>query len=511
MKKQYLKPVFKSYNQKQLMLLPPSLDELIDPDHPVRVVDQVIDNVDDRALIRQYKGGGTSSYHPRMLLKVMVYSYLCNIYSSRRMEAALKENIHFMWLSGMNRPDHNTLNRFRSEKLKDVLKEIFAQVVMMLVDSGHVSLKDVYLDGTKIEANANRYTFVWGKSIKTNRARIVQQINDLWAYTQKVAEDELGDDTPTDFTPIDPEKVRETIAKIDKALSGKTISKDVKQKLNYARKHWPENLKKYEDNEQILGKRNSFSKTDTDATFMRMKEDHMRNGQLKPGYNLQISTNNQFILSYSLHHNPTDTNTLKSHLEQFKNLYGRYPEILTADAGYGSEENYNTLDNNGVEAYVKYSYFEKDQNKRTVKSPFRLENMHYNNLTDSYCCPAGEEIKRIGSRKRTSDNGYQQHYLVYQANNCEGCPMRQQCNKQAGNKIFEINHQLNKYKVRANEMLNSEAGLYHRSKRPVDVEPVFANIKHNKGFKRFNLRGKRKVEIETGLIAIAHNLKKMVA
>jgi transposase len=172
MKKQYLKPVFKQYNQKQLMLLPPSLDELIDADHPVRIVDQVIDNVDDRALIRQYKGGGTSSYHPRMLLKVMVYSYLCNIYSSRRMEAALKENIHFMWLSGMNRPDHNTLNRFRSEKLKDVLKEIFAQVVMMLVDSGHVSLKDVYLDGTKIEANANKYTFVWGKSIKTNRARI---------------------------------------------------------------------------------------------------------------------------------------------------------------------------------------------------------------------------------------------------------------------------------------------------------------------------------------------------
>jgi transposase len=511
MKKQYLKPVFKRYNQKQLMLLPPSLDELIDAGHPVRIVDQVIDSVDDRALIRQYKGGGTSSYHPRMLLKVMVYSYLCNIYSSRRMEAAVKENIHFMWLSGMNRPDHNTLNRFRSEKLKNVLKEIFAQVVMMLVDSGHVSLKDVYLDGTKIEANANRYTFVWGKSIKNNRARIAEQLNELWAYTQKVAEEELGDDTPTDFTPIDPEKVKETIAKIDQALLGKTISKDVKQKLNYARKHWPENLKKYDDQEQILGSRNSFSKTDTDATFMRMKEDRMRNGQLKPGYNLQISTSNQFILSYSLHPNPTDTNTLNSHLEQFKDLYGRYPEVLTADAGYGSEENYNTLYNNGIEAYVKYSYFDKDQNKRAVKSPFRLENMPYDAEIDSYHCPRGQEIKKTGSRNRITENGYQQTYLIYQANNCDGCTMRQQCTKGEGNKIFEINHQLNTYKARANEMLNSEAGLYHRSKRPVDVEPVFANIKHNKGFKRFNLRGKRKVEVETGLIAIAHNLKKMVA
>jgi len=172
MKKQYLKPVFKSYNQRQMMLLPPSLDEIIEENHPVLIVDQVIDNVDDGVLVKQYKGGGTSSYHPRMLQKVMVYSYLCNIYSSRRMESALKENIHFMWLSGMSRPDHNTLNRFRSEKLKDVIKEIFAQVVMMLVDPGHVSLKDVYVDGTKIEANANRFIFVWGNAIKTSKARM---------------------------------------------------------------------------------------------------------------------------------------------------------------------------------------------------------------------------------------------------------------------------------------------------------------------------------------------------
>ena len=161
MKKQYLKAVFKSYNQKQLMLLPPSLDEMIEPGHPVRIVDEIIDNVDDTSLLKQYKGGGSSSYHPRMLLKVLIYSYLRNIYSSRKMEAALKENIHFMWLSGMSQPDHNTLNRFRSDKLKVVLKEIFAQVVMMLAETGHLSLRDAYVDGTKIEANANRYTFVW--------------------------------------------------------------------------------------------------------------------------------------------------------------------------------------------------------------------------------------------------------------------------------------------------------------------------------------------------------------
>lgn len=511
MKKQYLKPVFKSYNQRQMMLLPPSLDELIEENHPVRIVDQVIDNVDDGVLVQQYKGGGTSSYHPRMLLKVMVYSYLCNIYSSRKMEAALKENIHFMWLSGMSRPDHNTLNRFRSERLKDVLKEIFAQVVMMLVDSGHVSLKDVYVDGTKIEANANRFTFVWGNAIKTSKARIAEQLNDLWAYTQKVAQEEMGDDTPTDFTPINPEKVEETIAKIDQALKGKDVNKEVKQKLNYARKHWPDNLRRYQRHEQILDGRKSYSKTDPDATFMRMKEDYMKNGQLKPGYNLQITTNNQFILSYSLHHNANDTNTLASHLEQFGNLYGQYPEVLTADAGYGSEENYSILENKGIEAYVKYNYFDKDQSKKAVKSPFRLENMPYDAHTNSYRCPGGQEIKNIGTKNRMSDNGYKHTYLIYQSINCQGCPMKEQCSKKGDNSIFEINHQLNLYKAKVYAMLNSEEGLYHRSKRPVDVEPVFGNIKHNMGFKRFNLRGKGKVEVETGLLALAHNLKKVAA
>jgi transposase len=511
MKKQYLRPVFKSYNQNQLMLLPPSLDELIEPRHPVRIVDEVINNVDDTSLLKQYKGGGTSSYHPRMLLKIMVYSYLCNIYSSRKIESALKENIHFMWLSGMNRPDHNTINRFRSEKLKDVLKEIFAQVVMMLAETGHISLKDIYLDGTKIEANANRYTFVWAKNVKYNKERMLKQLNELWAYTQRVAAEELGDDTPTDFTPIDPKKIKETVEKIEKALKGKSISKEVKAKLKHAKGHWPENMEKYLKYESWLGKRNSLSKTDHDATFMRMKDDHMRNGQLKPGYNLQITTNNQYILSYSLHHNPTDTLTLKSHLERFKDLYNKYPEALTADAGYGSEENYMLLEEKDIEAYVKYNFFEKDHKKGTSKTSFYPENMHYDPATDNYQCTQGQKLTRIGTKKRISENGYEQQYATYQAVNCDGCPLKQQCNKQEGNKIIDVNHHLNKYKIKANALLNSESGLYHRRRRPVDVEPVFANLKHNKGFKRFNLRGNSKVEIETGLLALAHNLKKKAA
>ncbi len=182
-----IKPVFKNYQPTQAFLLPPSLDELIDEQHPVRVVAQVIDQIDIDALMKKYKGGGASSYHPRMLLKTLVFAYISNIYSSRKIEAALKENIHFMWLAGMNKPDHHTVNRFRSERLRHVLQEVFSQVVLLLADAGHLSLKEVFTDGTKIEANANRYTFVWGKAIKTSRERIKTQLKELWAYTQKVA------------------------------------------------------------------------------------------------------------------------------------------------------------------------------------------------------------------------------------------------------------------------------------------------------------------------------------
>ena len=190
------KLVFKDYNPNQNLLLPPSLEELIDPNHAVRVVNQVVDNIDIEPLIKKYKGGGSSSYHPRLMLKVLIYGYLSNQYSSRKIEQALHQNIHFMWLSGMSYPDHNTINRFRSERLKGVLKEVFGQVVQLLVESGHVTLKEAYLDGTKIEANANRYTFVWGRAIKTSKERIKRQLKELWAYAESVAREELESNEP---------------------------------------------------------------------------------------------------------------------------------------------------------------------------------------------------------------------------------------------------------------------------------------------------------------------------
>lgn len=229
-------PVFKTYLQNQSLLLPPSLEELIGANHPVRVVNKVIDQINIGPLLAAYSGGGSSSYHPLILLKIVVYGYMTNVYSSRKLEEATKSNIHFMWLAAMNTPDHNTINIFRSVKLQHPLKNIFTQVVQLLAAEGLLSIKEIYTDGTKIEANANRYSFVWGNAIKTNKEKMAKQLETMWQYAQTIADKELPDSTPTDFTAIDAEKVKATVAKIDGAIKDKPVSKTFKQKLNYVKK-----------------------------------------------------------------------------------------------------------------------------------------------------------------------------------------------------------------------------------------------------------------------------------
>ncbi len=503
------KVVFKDYNPNQMMLLPPSLEEMIPENHPVRVVNQVIDTIDLDPLLSKYKGGGCSSYHPRLMLKVLIYGYLTNTYSSRKIEEALHQNIHFMWLSGMQRPDHNTINRFRGDRLKSIFKEVFAQVVQLLIESGHVNLKEVYTDGTKIEANANRYTFVWGRAIKTNRNRIQRQLKELWSYAESVAREELENNEPDEFEQINAEKVKQTIEKIDKALADKPVDKKVKQKLNYAKKNWPQNLDKYDKQEKQIGNRKSMSKTDPDATFMRMKEDHMLNGQLKPGYNWQISTQNQYILDYTIHQDLADTSTLPAHVNSLVETLGDTPDTIVADAGYGSEQNYEYLENKGIEAFVKYNYFHKEQTKKWKEDPRRIENLHYNPDIDCYYCPMGQPMNFMYTRKDKTALGYEQTKKVYQAQNCKGCPMRGSCHKARGNRKIEVNPRLIDYKEIIKQRLNSERGKAYRSQRPVEPEAVFGNIKNNQGFRRFMLRGLEKVEIEAGLLSLAHNLAKL--
>ena len=509
---------FKHYNQRQTALFPYSFDDLISEKHPVRVVDQVVESINIQPLLKAYSKEGNPGYHPKMLLKVMIYAYMSNVYSSRKIELAIRENINFMWLTGMSTVDHNTINRFRSDKLKDSFKEIFKQVVMMLAEEGLISMKQIYTDGTKIEAQAGRYTFVWGKSIKTNKAKMLTQLEDLWNYAQSISNDDDPDTEPPQFKEISQEVIQKTVKQIDTKLSGnEKASKKSKAKLRYIKQNFEKNLRKYEEQEAILGERNSYSKTDPDATFMRMKEDHMQNGQLKPGYNAQISTENQIIVNYTLHQNPTDTKTLKPHLENLKETYGeeifKKIENITADAGYGSEENYDYLEKEELTAYVKYNTFEKEQDKNYQKKhkTFSKENLYYNQEEDYYVCPMGQKMHKTHESTKTTQAGYIQQLSHYQAQNCEGCPLRGICFKAQGNRSIERNHNLERHKEKIRELLTSQTGIQKRKQRSADVEPVFAQMKHNNNFRRFLLKGIQKTELEFGLMALAHNLRKKIA
>jgi len=510
-------PTFKPYQQAQLLMLPPSLDELIPAGHPVRVVNEVINKINLEHLLLAYKTKGTSSYHPQMLLKLLVYGYVSNVYSSRKLEAACKENIHFMWLTAMSYPDHHTINRFRGERLKDSLRKVFEEVVLLLSEEGLLSIEEVYTDGTKIEANANKYTFVWKKAIQTNKEKMKKQLQSIWAHAQSISreEDKLPD--PPDFSTINSENVQSAVDKLNAALgSKKDLDKKIKSKLNYVTKNYPANIKKYEVQEAILGERNSYSKTDTDATFMRLKEDHMKNGQLKPAYNVQISSSNQFIVNYTLHPNPTDTTTLAMHLAQHEKSFGKTLKTITADAGYGSEENYTLLEQKQITAYVKYGLFDKEQhenykNKQQAKHPFSADRLFYNPENDCYICPMGQQMQYIGDSQRVTANGFKQTLKRYQAKNCSYCPLNGVCHKSKGNRVIEVNENLMRLKDQAYDLLNSEEGIRHRKKRCHDVEPIFGNIKQNHGFRRFMLRGEEKVSVEWGLLAIAHNIRKKAA
>ena len=507
------KPVFKPYYQDQIMAIPPTLDELVAKGHPVRTVNDIVNRINIQGLLDAYKIKGTSSYHPQMLLKVLVYGYVSNVYSSRKLETACKENINFMWLSGMSYPDHNTINRFRGIRLKEALRSVFEEVVKLLAAEGLLSIEEVYTDGTKIEANANKYTFVWKKAIQTNKEKMKKSLAEIWQYAQSIAKAEDNLPEPPDFTDIDTEKVQATVDKLNAVLADKPdLDKKVKAKLSYVSREYPAKIAQYESKEAILGNRNSFSKTDTDATFMRMKEDHMQNGQLKPGYNVQISTSNQFIVNYTIHPNPTDTTTLKAHLEQHEASFGKTLKTITADAGYGSEENYQLLESKAIKAYVKYGMFDKQQDKNyNKKQPFSADKLFYNPEQDYYICPMGQQMSYIGDGKRKTSTGFEQTSKRYQAKNCANCPLNGACHKSHGNRIIEVNENLKRHKEVAFKLLNSEKGIEKRKQRCHDVEPVFGNIKQNHGFRRFMLRGKEKVAIEWGLIAIAQNIRKKVA
>jgi transposase len=551
MKKKSSAPVFKEYTQGQVILLPTDLEVQIPPKHLVRVVSTAIEKMDLSRLLAQYKGGGTSSYHPKMLLKVLVYAYTQQVYSSRKIAKALRENIYFMWLSGNQQPDFRTINRFRSEVVKSVIEDIFSLVLELLIEEGYVKLENYFLDGTKMEANANKFSFVWGKSTKRYKQKLQEKVKELILEIEQVNEaenaeygerdlEELGPDEPLDSQKLEqkiqalnrrlkahsekpptpqaetpepgepePTAAKPTQPKKKRGRRAKSKLEKAQQALKKLETDCLARQKKYEDQERKLSGRNSYSKTDVDATFMRMKDDHIKNGQLKPGYNLQMGTEGQFVVGFSVHQRPGDPGCLVPHLKGVKERLGRLPKNVVADSAYGSEENYAYLEQEQVGNYLKYNTFGKEQRPRFKPNPFAADQMEYDADKDELICPAGKRLTYQYSSHPKTENGYQTERRCYEAEDCTGCPLKEQCTKAKGNRKVNLGLQLKAWRQQARKNLTSEQGKKLRSLRGVEVESVFGRLKEDWGFRRFLLRGIEKVKTEFGLLCIAQNMAKL--
>ena len=484
------------YNTNQTAL-PLEISSFLPQDHIVFTIEKVVNALEDSHFHAFYHNFGRPSYHPKMLLSALLFAYSQGIFSGRKIEKMMIENIAMQYLTGQLIVSYRTINRFRvAAGMENLIRDLFIDLNLRLKMEELVTLDCLFIDGTKIEANANKYSFVWKKATDKFSAKLQEQIQ---VYFQEEItplihqaimlddEEPITSEQLTEFAQV----LEKELAKLSQDIEGEPVKgkddrkaqcRKLKKVLRKVKDDFSVRAEKYERYQDTFEGRNSFSKTDTDATFMRMKEDHMKNGQLKAGYNLQIATENQFVLHYDVFSNPTDTKTLLPFLE----TYPHNVKTVVADAGYGSEENLLRLDESNMNHLIKYAMFDKEQKKGYKQSAKNLANWHYDDKEDSYTHPDGW--------------CYRFHHLKHQKTQTDF--------QLAPQKGLYINERYQHLKDKECQALLSPKGRQIFAQRKIDVEPVFGQVKACLGYKRCNLRGKRQVTIDMGLVLMANNLLK---
>ena len=471
---------------------------MIPENAPVRLLNAQLEELDYGKLYQAYSPKGRkSAADPRVLFKVLVHGYLCGIYSSRKLEEACRYRIDFRWLlEDRKAPDHSTLARFRTGRCREVVEDLFYQFVRKLEEMGETDHKAVFLDGTKLESCAGRYTFVWRKTVEKHLAQVKEKLKTLvglstCAAVRSKLEEEAGEIV---------------------FVSGKGKRKSQDQRAWEEKKALLERWERYEGMLATMGEgRNSYSKTDTDATFMRMKEDHMRNGQLKPRYNVQIGVNSEYITGLDVFSDRTDVKTLRPMLNKLARWHrARYEEVV-ADAGYESLENYLYLEQNGQTCFIKPTNYDRKKSKKFQKQIGRVENMTYDPEEDCFACAQGRKLTLRRECTEVKD-GRLVSTARYQCEDCRGCPHRAQCCRAKDpDKPKEIVLQKTFWEKREEAARNimSERGIHLRLCRSIQVEGAFGLLKNDFGFRRFLTRGKANIRTELFLLALAFDLKKL--
>ena len=441
------------------------------------------------------------------------------IYSTRKIESACRRDINFIWLlEGERVPDHTQISRFRKNRLGDIMERLFYQLVQMLYTVGEVKYENVFLDGTKLEANANRYTFVWKKSIEKNEDKLLlravevaNDINKVYSTSFTVDEEDAEKaywDIQRILEFLDEKMCEENIEYVE----GKGKRKSNEQKLLEVLLGYQDRLACYDNSKKILGDRNSYSKTDEDATFMRMKDDHMRNGQLKPGYNVQLAVEAEYVVGAELFSNCSDVGTLKPMLDVMKlNNPNMQIKNFVGDAGYESEENYTYLEEKNITFYIKPLPYESWKTNKFKNDISKRENMHYDPEADEYTCCNDKKLKPTRISKKTSKTGFESEITIYECEDCDGCPFKPQCTKAKGNRQLQVSKNFLEKREQSLANITSEQGITLRINRSIQSEGAFGVLKQDRHFTRFLTRGKQNVKVETLLLCFGFNVNKLHA
>lgn len=496
------------------MVLPLNFEMLIPEDDSVRLLSHILEGLNYEKLYKAYSSNGRKpAVEPKILYKVLTYAYMNNIYASRKIESACRRDINFMWLlQGCSVPSQSTIARFRKNFLADAVEDLFYQLVEQLHNMGEIAFKNLFVDGTKIEANANRYTFVWKKVVNKNEAKMFEKIQ---TYISEINSDYLTEFVVTKEKPL--EGLQKALAYLEEKRKSENIAfvhgigkrKSKLQRQIENLKEFKTRQEKYDFHNQLFEERNSYSKTDPDATFMHMKDDHMRNAQLKPAYNVQIGVESEYVVGVGIFQDRNDIATLIPFLKEMEARFLRGYKNVIADSGYESEENYLFLEKNNQKCYIKPQTYEA-RKKRSFKNDIsKRENMLYDPEKDEYTCHNGKQLKPVGITHRKSATGYQSEITIYESEDCSGCPYKAKCTKAQGNRRMQVWKTFVEKRGKSYENIMTEEGILLRVNRSIQVEGAFGVLKNDYGFNRFLTRGKNSVKTEFLLLCFGYNVNKL--
>jgi transposase len=492
------------------VVMPLDLGVRIGTDDSVRLLLEVTEGMDYRELNAAYdRQTRADEATPKQMFQLVVFGFMNGVYSTRALEAACRNDIRFLYLLGGKRAaDHSRFGSFIRERLQgEVAEGLFYQLVKQLEARGEIDFAHLFVDGTKIEANANRYSFVWAKAVGKHEARLDEkQAALLTRLTREYAIVPQEDAPPETYLAALKERASGAVP-----VHGRGKRKTQLQRDMETLEECLTRKAKYREYEAAFKGRNSFSKTDRDATFMRMKEDHMKNGQLKPGYNLQLGVEGDYIVGVDLSSERSDELTLLPLLERMDKGLGQRHKAVTTDAGYESEENHKGLEQRGQAAYIKPQNYERSKSSRYRNNAYLREHMQYDAQEDTYTCPAGNLFTPQGETKRRSKSGYETTVTLYECSGCEGCSQKKLCTRAKGNRRMEVSKDFAALRQAALERITSEQGIVLRFNRSIQSEGAFGILKQDYGFRRYLRRGETNVFTETLLYAMAFDINKLHA